>query len=425
MARRKPIRGMGIPHRVASCKHGRTQKEKDNARCRCKWFARFTNLEGKQDYGTWDDYDSAYDALLAIYQERKRRQGQLSTESLIKKGSVPTCADLYPHWLKTKYNRRKPTRDNYESRWRCHVEPKFGNRKVTEITWVDVSDWIAEMSDNISNGVIEQCVSVLRGIMKIAKKEGWISENPAEEHHIESHDPKERYAPTPAEIHLIASLIDPRYRLLIYLMGGAGLRLGEALAATSDIILDESTIRIRIQWTDTDFAPLKHCRKGQYRDIPLDPILLAEIRRHMREFGIAEGELFFPSPINPSRPIASTTAHEHIRKAVNAAGLASKMITAHNFRHAFATHGIQNGISLAEMSKILGHKSIQVTYKYYFHLVKLTWSTLRAKINRFLSIGAPEDLDGVNAITGIAIDDEIARLEARLATLKKAKLATA
>lgn len=42
-----------------------------------------------------------------------------------------------------------------------------------------------------------------------------------------------------------------------------------------------------------------------------------------------------------------------------------KKITPHSLRHAYATHLIEAGVDLLEVQKILGHRSILTTAKYY------------------------------------------------------------
>lgn len=46
-------------------------------------------------------------------------------------------------------------------------------------------------------------------------------------------------------------------------------------------------------------------------------------------------------------------------------------ITAHSIRHTFASHGIQSGIPVATMSKILGHESVRITIEVYYHEIDI------------------------------------------------------
>jgi integrase/recombinase XerD len=46
----------------------------------------------------------------------------------------------------------------------------------------------------------------------------------------------------------------------------------------------------------------------------------------------------------------------------------SLRIRVHDLRHSFATHCLARGMNIYHLSKILGHKSVQTTEKYYAHL---------------------------------------------------------
>lgn len=416
MARRRvPVRGMGTPHRVPSCKHGKTQKEKDNARCRCPWYARYYDEHGQLQYGQWEDYDTAFDYLWDYYQRRKQRQGKISKSSLTKKGGVPTVAEIWPLYLASLREKADSTRKNRVSKWNRYIKGAFGDRKVTDVTWAEVDQWISTLS-NLRPGSIVQTLAVLSGIFEYAIKDGWRDDNPTINHQIGDTHPDERYVPTPEEVHLIAHTIDPRYRLLIYLMWGAGLRLGEALAASSEIVHNSGILRIYRQWQDGKYTNLKHKKRGQFRDIPLSPILAAEIKRHVDKYKIKDGMPWFPRTSDPTKPVNANTVNAAIRKAVRDAGLADKKISAHNFRHAYATHGILSGISLEDMSKLLGHNDNRTTYQYYYRLVASSFDRVRDIVSTFMAMGAPEYAEVVDA--SAHRDEEIQRLKKRIAMLE-------
>ncbi|MEV4454506.1 site-specific integrase [Microbispora sp. NPDC049633] len=424
--RRKLLYGMGSIKKVATCKH-------KTDTCSCKWEARFRDLTGTPREKTFDDWDRAYDELFDLYEKKRQGKGRASKA----KGRPKTFQEYADEWLKSMRHLGATSLKQYRSALNVHAYPAFGNVAVTKVT----KDMIGRLIDDmyevrirdfdaegrpvrgaeprpVYEGTVKILIQyVLRPIFRQVATDGWRTDNPADGHRLVAVTQTRRFLPTMEQIHAIAHAIDPYFRLAVYLMVGAGLREGEALGASLDCVREDRLWLYR-QWRhDAKWGPLKYMKENQGRNVPMDPFLKAEIDRHVAEFGVGAGGLFFASPKIAGRPVNNSVFDRALREACVRLGYDDLDITAHNFRHAFASYMIMNGVELGEVSKMLGHKSYQTTYEVYFDLLTPTWAKVARAANGFLSKGTEKiaDVKGVNAY---AEEERQERIQALLAELK-------
>jgi integron integrase len=179
-------------------------------------------------------------------------------------------------------------------------------------------------------------------------------------------------------------------KLMAQLLFGSGLRLMECL-------------RLRIK--DIDFANhqiIVRDGKGEHdRSVPLPesilPDLKAQIQQvralHNRDLKDGFGEVYLPYALDRKSPNAprefawqylfpasrrsidpqsgkamrhhldETVLQRAVKTAVRFARL-DKPVSAHTFRHSFATHLLQNGYDIRTVQELLGHKDVKTTMIY-------------------------------------------------------------
>lgn len=178
--------------------------------------------------------------------------------------------------------------------------------------------------------------------------------------------------------------------LIVSLIYGSGLRISESL-------------RLRVQDLDFDYNQIEvRNSKGAKDRITMMPQKLkkplkVQIKKvkflHDRDLSSAMGEVLLPKALSKKYPNASCelkwqylfpsrkigkdprTGFKHryhqsaqavnraIKKAVHKTGL-QKKISAHTFRHSFATHLLKNGYDIRTVQELLGHKSVKTTMIY-------------------------------------------------------------
>ncbi len=141
-----------------------------------------------------------------------------------------------------------------------------------------------------------------------------------------------------------------KYRVLLTVLYGAGLRLGEAC-------------RLRVEDIDSK-RQLLHIRQGKGRKdrfVPLSQRSLQLLREYWKQVHPV-GPFLFPGA-KPNSHISQASVQLALKFAVARAGF-RKRITAHLLRHSFATHLLETGADIRVIQTLLGHSSIRTTARY-------------------------------------------------------------
>ena len=171
----------------------------------------------------------------------------------------------------------------------------------------------------------------------------------------------------------------PRYRTLLGLIYHTGLRVGEAVR-----------IELRdLRETHTDHPRLHvRCGKGgKDRFVPLSAAMVTELRDWWKTH--KHPTFLFPGPTTgwrergqPADAAARADTHLSVsavqttfRLARAASGLPAEA-TVHTLRHCYATHLLEEGVSLRLIAQYLGHVSLDTTV-IYTHLTPLNEARTR------------------------------------------------
>jgi integrase len=150
--------------------------------------------------------------------------------------------------------------------------------------------------------------------------------------------------------------------ICVWIMRGCGARIMEALGVEkSDFIDGGKTLRLNGQASrdGTRKVPLKHRKKGEYRDVPVPTWLWDKVK---------------DLPDGPLCPGVSTTYAKYnttlttIQTAAKRAGI-PEGFRPHSLRHAFASVLLSRLVPITDLAVWLGHRDINETYKTYGHLV--------------------------------------------------------
>ena len=145
-----------------------------------------------------------------------------------------------------------------------------------------------------------------------------------------------------------------KHRTMIALMYSSGLRLSELVSLrVRDIDLDNLSIHV------------KEGKGKKDRITIFSEKIVEDIQRFVD--GKRPDEYVFLSSGKDSygryHPLSGRSVEKILESALNKAGI-NKKATPHDLRHSFATHLLENGISLRHIQVLLGHKNITTTTIY-------------------------------------------------------------
>lgn len=201
--------------------------------------------------------------------------------------------------------------------------------------------------------------------------------------------------------------IEEPYRLVVKLLYGCGLRMSEVL-------------KLRVK--DIDFALEKvyiYDSKSQNdRVVPLPKSLKTELQvqcayvatLHKLDLSNGLGSVFMPHALGKKYPGAAIslswqylfpmrsvstdprtgirrrhhmlegTVGRSIKKAVEMCHI-RKRVSAHTFRHSFATHLLQNSTDIRSIQELLGHKSVETTMIYTHVAKELNQASIKSPLD--------------------------------------------
>jgi integrase len=177
--------------------------------------------------------------------------------------------------------------------------------------------------------------------------------------------------PTAPQLAALRSQGDDSFLLLVDVMSGCGLRNGEAAAINMNNIVADDVYRVteQVNQTTKKYGPLKHRRQGEYRDVPLPRRIRETIEWHADKHGTVDGYLLrHPQDQTQAfRPYFFQNQWQRLRKE-QSLDIPDGMVI-YSMRHFFASNCLSQGIAITDVAEWMGHKSIEITFKTYRHLM--------------------------------------------------------
>jgi integrase len=251
--------------------------------------------------------------------------------------------------------------------------PEFGRDKPLEnVTKQAVKDYRGRLlaEGKVSRRTIQKTLVLLHGIMKWAKREGWIAANPCEDvERVTVKRSGDFNVLSPVEVAAVARVAGNAQDAAIFTVAAfTGLRLGELRALRwRDVDFAKQTVIVRGSFTHGLQGPPK---SGKLRSVPLiDQAAKALNDLSRREHFTQPGDLVFATVTGDH--LDDRTIRGAFYGALDAAGLGAKRqgddpMVFHDLRHTFGTLAVE-AWPLHDVQAYMGHADIQTTMIYVHH----------------------------------------------------------
>jgi integrase len=331
-----------------------------------RWRARYRDAEGRQRSRSFARRPDASRFLTLV-------QADLLRGSYIDPGRSRTALSAYAStWLES-LSVRPTTRRTYDSHLRTWILPALGGRSLASITPTDVRALVRQLTEQLAPSTARHVHGLLSTILRSAVEDGYLPRNPAARTGPRR-TPRTRVAPlTVGQVQALLDATPERFRVVVLLGAGCGLRIGEALGLrVGEVDLEARVLRVSAQLQALPGQPLALRPPKSFssiRTVPLPETVADAIAEHLRRWppgGENDQDGLLVRSVT-GRPVWPRTFHSRIwRTATTGAGLPE--VRFHQLRHFYASALIRAGESVKTVQAALGHASAVETLQIYVGL---------------------------------------------------------
>jgi integrase len=294
------------------------------------------------------------------------------------KAGKTTVRQYAAAWQAAQVTREHTTR-NIDVALRLHVLLHIGDRPLASVRPSDMQALVKTLSATLAPGTVRETYKVAGRMFAAAVDDRIVAASPCHRIRLPRDDRPEVIAPTVEQITALAGAVSPRYRALVVLLAGSGLRIGEALGLqVSDVDFLRRTVKVERQRLPSGrIGPPKTLKSA--RTVPLGQVVVDELAAHLAAYP-SDGPLFAlgtgkPLAYRTWRAIWDRAAEVEAKAREDAAGKVRPHVDTvpldvdtHQLRHFYASALIAGGASVKVVQKRLGHASAVITLNTYGHL---------------------------------------------------------
>lgn len=297
--------------------------------------------------------------------------------------STVTVGEWIEQWhAEHSLHKRPGTLARDRSAIRTHIVPAVGDVPLVNLRPQDVQRFVARLSDVVGPGTTRSVYAVLRAALRTAVDVDLIPRAPTRGVKLPPVPPTAVTVLRPAQLTALAAALPVRWRPMVYVAGVCGLRFAE-IAGLRVGRLDLVHRQLHVVETAPQVGPDRAQPKSAAgrRTVPIPQFLAESLTRHLADTGRdgADPDALVFAAVRDGRLHAGNFHGDIWKPAREAAGFPN--LRFHHLRHSAVPLWVEMGANLLQVSRWLGHSSVQITADVYGHLFQETNDALMARVD--------------------------------------------
>ena len=353
------------------------------------WISQFSKfnvmIPTSQEQEKVGNFLKQLDHLIALHQRKPfiENGGQKMITSNFTRDSL--FKDYFEFWIKLyKEGAVRPvTLEKYRNNQK-HISQIIPNLKMKDFDRNAYQELLNQYALTHERQTVIDFHHQVKGAILDAVDDGLIDRDPTRKAIFKGKAPREKKQKylNQFELHNLLEDLDLGMEItwdwLILLIAKTGLRFSEALGLTpADFDFARQTIAVNKTWdykTNTGFQPTKN--RSSIRKVQMDWQLGMQFQHLIKNLNEDE-------PIFVNGPVCNSTPNNCLARHCRKCGIPE--ISIHGLRHTHASLLMFAGVSIASVSRRLGHSSITTTQKVYMHIISELENQDNDLVMRYLS----------------------------------------